>query len=281
MLFKYQATDNSSVKLSYSRTVQNLHLVSNTVASSPLDIWTPSSYNIKPELADQVSAGYFRNFRNNLYEASAEVYYRDMDNSLDFINNAQTLLNENLPGSMVFGKARAYGAEFFVRKNEGRLNGWISYTLSKVERKTELFTGYYPARHDKTHALSLVGVYQWKPRISLSGTYSFATGTPTTMPDSKFEYMGYPVQYNSGERRNNYRIPAFHRLDLSATIKTKDRPGKKYKSEWVISTYNTTARKNPFSMYLRQNEDNPGQLEAVRFSVFGSIIPSVTWNFKF
>jgi hypothetical protein len=278
---KYQLNDQSSLKASYSRTVQNLHLISNTVASSPLDIWKPSSYNVKPEKADQFSAGYFRNFKNNNYEASAEVYYRSLDNQLDFINNAQTLLNENLVGSMVFGTGRAYGAEFLLRKNEGRLNGWISYTLSRAERKTELFNDYYPVRHDKTHALSLVGIYEVKPRVTLSGTYSFASGTPTTMPDSKFEFDGIPVQYNSLDVRNNYRIPAFHRLDVSATFRSKTKPGKKFSSDWVVSLYNATNRRNPFSIYLRQNEDNPSQLETVRLSIFGTVIPSVTYNFKF
>ena len=278
---KLQTSENSSVKASYSRTAQNLHLISNTISSSPLDIWAPSSYNVKPELADQVSAGYFRNFKNNKYEASAELYYRNLQNQLDFINNAQTLLNDNLPGVMVFGKGRAYGAEFLVRKNEGRFNGWLSYTLSRAERKTELYKDYYPVRHDKTHVLSLVGIYQLKPRITLSGTYNFASGTPTTMPDSKFEFEGIPVQYSSEDVRNNYRIPSFHRLDLSATFKRKIIPGRKYTSEWVISLYNATNRKNPFSVYMRQNEDNSANLEAVRFSVFGTVIPSVTWNFKF
>ncbi|MBC7914328.1 MAG: TonB-dependent receptor, partial [Pyrinomonadaceae bacterium] len=278
---KYQTGENSSVKASYSRTAQNLHLVSNTISSSPLDIWTPSSYAIKPELADQVSTGYFQNFKNNKYEASAEVYYRNLQNQLDFINNAQTLLNSNLPGSMVFGKGRTYGAEFLIRKNEGRFNGWLSYTLSRAERKTELFADYYPVRHDKTHALSLVGMYELKPRIHLSGTYSYASGTPTTLPDSRFEYDGIPVQYNSTHLRNNYRIPDFHRLDLAATFKNKIKPGRKYTSEWVVSMYNATNRKNPFSVYLRQNEKNPSQLEAVSLSIFGTVIPSLTWNYKF
>ena len=278
---KYQTSENSSLKAAYSRTIQNLHLVSNNISTSPLDIWVPSSYNVKPQLADQVSAGYFRNFKSNKYEASAEIYYRELQNQLDFINNAQTLLNSHLPGSMVFGRGRAYGAEFLIRKNEGRLNGWISYTLSRSERKTELFADYYPVRHDKTHALSLVGVYQLTPRINVSGTYSYASGTPTTMPDSKFEFDGIPVQYNSEDVRNNYRIPSFHRLDLAATFKRKTKPAKKFTSEWVVSMYNATNRKNPFSIYMRQNENNASQLETVRMSVFGTVIPSVTWNFKF
>ena len=278
---KYQTSENSSVKAAYSRTSQNLHLVSNNISTSPLDIWIPSSHNVKTQLADQVSAGYFRNFKNNKYEATAEIYYRELQNQFDFVNNAQTLLNAYLPGSMVFGKGRAYGAEFMIRKNEGRLNGWLSYTLSRAERKTALFTDYYPVRHDKTHVMSLVGVYELNPRINLSATYNYASGTPTTMPDSKFEFEGIPVQYNSGDVRNNYRIPSYHRLDLAATFKRKIKPGKKFSSEWVVSMYNATNRKNPFSIYMRQNENNASQLEPVRMSVFGTVIPSVTWNFKF
>jgi len=281
MAVKVQAGAAASIKASYSRTAQNLHLISNTVSSSPLDMWTPSSYNVSPETADQFSAGYFRNFKNNKYDVSAEIYYRLLYGQIDFINGAETLLNDHLAGDMVFGKGRAYGAEFFIRKNEGRLNGWLSYTLSRAERKTELYNDYYPVRHDKTHAVSLVAVYQLKPRISLSGTYNFASGTPTTLPDSRFEFEGIPVQYNSGNFRNNYRIPAYHRLDLAATFKGKEVPGRRVNSEWVVSLYNAMARRNPFSLYLRQSEENRQQLEAVRFSVFGSVIPSVTWNFKF
>ncbi len=278
---KVKVGEDASVKASYSRTAQNLHLISNTVASSPLDIWKPSSYNVKPELSNNFSTGYFRNFNNNKYEFSTEVYYRTMSNQLDFINNAQTLLNDTLPASMVFGDGRAYGAEFFVKKNEGRLNGWISYTLSKVEKKNELQAGYYPARFDKRHVVSMVGIYQLKPRISLSATYNFSSGTPTTMADRRFEFDGIPVQYNSTDLRNNYRIKAYHRLDLSATFKKRVIPGKKYTSEWVVSLYNATNRRNPFSVYVRQKEDSPANLEPVQFSVFGTLIPSATWNFKF
>ncbi|PWG79757.1 TonB-dependent receptor [Pararcticibacter amylolyticus] len=280
---KIKTGEDASVKASYSRTAQNLHLVSNTISSSPLDIWTPSSYNVKPETADQVSAGYFRNFKENLYEASVELYYRKLDNQMDFIDGAETLLNEDLPGDMLFGKGRAYGAEFYVKKNSGRLNGWLSYTLSRTERKIDGINNYeyYPAKYDKTHFVSLVGMYQLKPRITLSGTYNFATGVPATLPDGKFEYDGFPVQYNSGNFRNNYRIPAYHRLDLSATFKKKPVPGRKYTSEWVVSLFNALNRKNAFSVYVKPNEDRPAELETVRFSMFGAVIPSVTWNFKF
>ncbi|WP_069660460.1 TonB-dependent receptor [Arcticibacter eurypsychrophilus] len=280
---KIKTGEDASIKASYSRTSQNLHLISNTISSSPLDIWTPSSYNVKPETADQVSTGYFRNFFNDKYEASAEVYYRKLNNQIDFIDGAETLLNEDLPGDMLFGKGRAYGSEFYLKKNSGRLNGWVSYTFSKTERQIEGINNaaFYPAKYDKTHALSVVAVYQLKPRILLSGTYSYATGVPTTLPDGRFEFDGLPVQYNSGNFRNNYRIPDYHRLDVSATFKKKVIPGRKFTSEWVVSLFNALNRKNAFSVYPRQVEDRPADLETIRFSMFGSVIPSVTWNFKF
>lgn len=280
---KVRTGEDASVKASYSRTAQNLHLVSNTISSSPLDIWTPSSYNVKPETADQVSAGYFRNFKENKYETSVELYYRKLYNQMDFVDGAETLLNEDLPGDMLFGAGRAYGAEFYLKKNTGRLNGWISYTLGKTERKIDGINNneYYPAKYDKTHSLVLVTVYQLKPGITLSGTFNFATGTPATLPDGQFEYDGFPIQYNSGNFRNNYRIPSYQRLDLSATFKKKELPGRKYTSEWVVSLFNALNRKNAFSVYLRPDEDHPETLETVRFSMFGSIIPSVTYNFKF
>lgn len=280
---KIQTSKDASVKASFGRTAQNLHLVSNTISSSPLDIWTPSSYNVKPEIADQGSIGYFKSLKNNKYEASFELYYRKLHNQIDFIDGAETLLNEDLPGDMLFGNGRAFGSEFYLKKNTGRLNGWISYTLSRTERKINGINNdlYFPAKYDKTHSLVLVAVYELKPRIVLSGTYNFASGVPATLPDSRFEFDNFPVQYNSGNSRNNYRIPSYHRLDLSATFKKKPVPGRKFTSEWVVSMFNALNRRNAFSLYVRQNEDHPTELETVRFSMFGSVIPSVTWNFKF
>jgi len=280
---KIQAGEEASVKASFSRTAQNLHLVSNTISSSPLDIWTPSAYNVKPEIADQGSIGYFKNLKDNKYEASVELYYRKLYNQIDFIDGAETLLNEDLPGDMLFGNGRALGSEFYLKKNTGRLNGWISYTLSRTERKINGINNdaYFPAKYDKTHSLVLVAVYELKPRIVLSGTYNFASGIPATLPDGRFEFDNFPVQYNSENSRNNYRIPSYHRLDLSATFKKKPVPGRKFTSEWVVSMFNALNRRNAFSMYVRQNEDRPTELETVRFSMFGSVIPSVTWNFKF
>lgn len=280
---KIPAKENASVKLSYSRTAQNLHLVSNTISTSPLDMWTPSSYNIKPEAADQFSGGYFRNFYNDKFETSVELYYRKLYNQTDFVDGAETILNEDQPADMLFGTGRAYGAEVYVRKNAGRLNGWLSYTLSRTERKIDGINNnlYFPARYDKTHSLAMVAVYQLKPRIILSATYIYTSGAPVTLPSERFEYQGFPVQYSSSNSRNNYRIDAYHRADISAIFKRKTIPGKRYSSEWVVSLFNAFNRRNTFSVFLRQNEERPADLEAVRFAMFGTIIPSVTWNFKF
>jgi hypothetical protein len=280
---KFQTSASSAVKASYTRTVQNLHYVSNTIAASPLDIWIPSSANVKPQLADQVSAGYFYAHGDNVWEASAEVYYRDLKNQIDFISGAETLLNDHLPGDMLFGNGRAYGSEFMLRKNTGRLNGWISYTLSRSERKINGINNneYYPVKYDKTHSLSIVGIYEWRPRTVFSATFNFATGTPVTLPDSRFDFDGYPVQYNASNSRNQYRNQAYHRLDLSATFKGKTVPGRRYQSEFVVALYNSLGRKNPYSMFFRQNEDVHTNTEAVRYAVIGSVIPSFTWNFKF
>jgi len=280
---KLQISSLSAIKASYTRTSQNLHYVSNTMASSPLDIYIPSSANVKPQLADQLSAGYFHAAENNSWEASAEVYYRDLKNQIDFISGAETLLNKNLEGDMLFGKGRAYGSEFFVKKNAGRLKGWVSYTLSRTERKIDGINNneFFPAKYDKTHVLSLVSIYELKPRISLSATLNYASGTPATLPDARFNFDGFPVQYNSANSRNNYRQPSYNRLDFAATFRGKQVLDRKYHSEFVVSVYNALNRKNPYSVYFRQNEDSQLQNEAVRYTVIGSIIPSVTWNLNF
>ncbi|WP_423146198.1 TonB-dependent receptor [Rubrolithibacter danxiaensis] len=280
---KYQTNESSALKASYTRTAQNLHFVSNTIAASPLDIWIPSSVNVKPEVADQLSAGFFYNNNDKNWEASAEVYYRRMYNQIGFISGAEVLLNDQLEGDMLFGKGRAYGTEFFFRKNTGRATGWISYTLSRTERKINSINNnrYYPAKYDRTHSLSLVGIYDWKPRTSFSAVFNFATGTPATFPGSRFDFQGFPVQYNNTNSRNNYRVPSYHRLDLSVTLKGKEVDGRRYRSEFVIALYNAYGHKNPYSIFFRQNEKILSQTEAVRYSVIGSVVPSLTWNFKF
>ena len=280
---RYTLSETSSLKASYTRTVQNLHLLSNTTASSPLDVWSPSTNNIKAEHADQVALGYFRNFHQNDYEASVEVYGKKMDNQVDYINGANVLLNDQLEADLLYGRGRAYGAEFYVKKNVGKLTGWVSYTLSRSERQINGINNnnWYVTKYDKTHNLSVVGIYALSPRWALSGAFTYGTGIATTMPDSRYSYQGLVVPNVNGDVRNNYRVPAYNRLDLSATWQQKKNAGRRWQGEWVFSLYNAYGRRNAYSTFLRQNKDNPQQTEAVRLSIFGAPLPSVTYNFKF
>lgn len=282
---KYSLDEFSSLKFSYNRMAQYIHLISGTTAASPTDVWTPSTKNIKPELADQVALGYFRNFKDNTIEASAEVFYKTMTNQIDYVDGSELLLNKNLEADLIYGKGRAYGLELYVKKNAGRFTGFTSYTISKSERKIEGLNNneYYNAKYDKTHILSIVGSYEATKRLSLSANFNYSTGVATTFPNSRYEYQGIIIPHNSDNSRNNYRVPAYHRLDIAATLKNKIKEGKKYQSEWVFSIYNVYARRNAYSIYFRQNSDDPSNVktEALRLSVFGSMLPSVTYNFKF
>lgn len=225
---KYELNEKSSIKASYMRTVQYLNLISNTAASIPLDVWTPATNNIKPQIADQIALGYFRNFgKDNQFEASAEVYYKDMQNQIDYVDNADLLLNPILEGSLLNGKGRAYGLELFIRKRTGRFNGWISYTLARSER---LIPGlsedqWFPNRFDRTHAASIVASYDISKRVSFNSTLFYGSGTPVNLPTSKFLSGNNFVPHSPQNIRNNIRIPDFLRLDVSVTLrkKTKNR----------------------------------------------------------
>ncbi len=276
-------TSNASIKASYNRTSQYLHLLSNTAASSPLDVWTLSGINIKPEKADQVALGWFQNFQDNTYEASVELYYKKLYNQIDYVPASDLLLNEYFTGDLLFGKGRAYGAEFYVKKNKGRLTGWVSYTLSRTERLVESINndGWFPARFDKPHNITAVAIYELNKRLSLSSNFTIQSGTPATFATNRYTVGGLVIGNNYNGMRNNSRIPAYHRLDLAATLKAKKKLFKVGEGEWVFSVYNVYNRRNPFSVYTRMNEDNPLKAEAVRYSVIGNFIPSVTYNFKF
>lgn len=282
---KYDLTETSSIKASYNRMAQYIHLVSNTTASTPLDVWTPSTNNIKPQISDQIALGYFRNFgKNNMYEASAETYYKDMQNQIDYVDGANLRLNEFIEGEVLTGVARAYGLELYVKKAKGKLTGWVSYTLARTERQvTGINRGeWYPNRFDKTHNLNVVVNYQLTPRFDVSATFTLMTGTPATFPTNRFAIQEYGnIPQNSFDQRNNYRIPAYHRLDLSATLYPKKKEGRKWEYFWVFSVYNVYNRDNPFSVYFRQNPDNANITEAVQFSVLARVIPAVSFNFKF
>jgi len=262
---------------------QYLHLISNTAASIPLDVWTPSTNNIKPQLADQIAFGYFKNFgKKTDYETSVEVFYKDMQNQIDYIDGAELLLNTALETQLLNGRGRAYGAEFYVKKNAGKLTGWISYTLSKSERKVDGINQnqWYANRFDRRHNFNIIASYALSERWSLSANFVYASGTPITLPTTKYSVAGLKnIPQNPNDKRNNIRIPDYHRLDFSGTLKGKKRP--RWEGEWVFSVYNTYARENAFSIYATQSFKDTNTPSIVRFSVIGSVIPSVTYNFKF
>ncbi len=280
---KYELNDESSIKASYNRTAQYIHIVSNTAAATPLDIWTPSTNNIKPQLADQVALGYFRNFKNNMYETSVEVYYKAMQNQLDYVDNAQLLLNKYLEQDLLQGVGRAYGVEFFVRKTKGKLTGMLSYTLSKTQRKVIGISNdqWFSNKYDRPNNVSLVLSYTFNKRWDISTNYVFISGTPNTFPDSRFQVQGYTQGYNTSGLRNNVRNTVYHRWDLSATYNFKKNDRRRWQSSIVLSVYNVYARRNAFAIYFQANKDNPIQTQAVRYSIVGSFIPALTYNFKF
>jgi hypothetical protein len=288
---KYQLTPSSSIKASYNFMTQYIHLISNTTASNPLDVWTPSTNNIKPETGNQFVLGYFKNLRNNEYEASAEVYYRATEDQIEYIDGADLLINQFLEADLESGIGRAYGLELSLRKNSGRLTGWFSYTLGRSELKVEGINrgDWYPTRFDQTHNISVTGNYEINDRWSLSSNFSYITGTPTTFPTSRFEMQYYVVPHNVNDSRNNIRIENYHRLDISATWKGKKvKKGKDRKNEdyWVFGVYNLYGRENPFSVYFSQGTDRPVIGEPIptrgtKVAIIGSIIPAISYNFKF
>jgi hypothetical protein len=279
----YTINDKSSIKLGYNRMAQYLHIVSNTAASTPLDIYTPVTNNIKPLIADQITLGYFRNFKENMFESSAEIYYKDLQNQLDYVDNANLLLNKYLEADLVQGKGRAYGAELYLKKSKGKLNGWVSYTLSKTERQVRGISNdeWFLSKYDRTHNVNTVLIYDLNKRFSFSANFVFQTGTPATFPTAKVEIQGYVIPYNTENKRNNYRNTAYHRADIGITYNFKKNDRRRYKQTIVVSVYNVYNRRNAFSTYFRNNPDYPVNTEAVRYSVVGSFIPAITYNFKY
>jgi hypothetical protein len=268
----------SSIKASYTRNSQNLHLMSNSTAASPTDLYIMNSKTVKPEIADQFAAGYFRNFRNNRYEFSAEIYYKWMENQIEYRSGTDLRGNNNVEADLLFGDGRSYGLELFLKKNAGDLSGWIGYTLSRTERRFEQIGEgtWFLGKQDRTHDLSLVGIYRLNPRWTFSSTFVYNTGNAVTFPAGKYMLNGETVFYYSS--RNSNRMPDYHRLDLSATLEAK--PGKKLQSSWSFGLYNVYNRQNAFLIDFEEHPDDPGRTQAVQTSLFG-IIPSVTWNFKF
>ena len=274
----YNFSDASSVKASYNRNTQNIHILTNSNTSSPTDQYIMSSNNILPELADQLALGYFRNGKNNEFEFSSEVYYKWLDNQIDYRDGAELIANSNVEGELLYGTGRAYGLELYAKKTKGRVTGWISYTISKTERKfDEINKGqYYPARQDRTHDVALVVIYTLNKRWTFSGNYIYNTGNAVTYPAGKYNLGGLTTYYYTA--RNANRMPHSERLDLSVTL--KGRETKKFSSSWNFSAYNALARENPYAISFRDKEDDPTRTEAVQIALF-KIIPSITWNFKF
>jgi len=283
LAINYTINDKSSIKFGYNRMSQYLHIVSNTAASTPLDIYTPATNNVKPLIADQITLGYFRNLKDNMFETSAEVYYKNLQNQLDYVDNSNLLLNRYLEADLIQGKGRAYGLELYVKKTRGKLNGWVSYTLSKTERKVTGISNndWFLSKYDRTHNINTVLIYDLNKRLSFSANFLFQTGTPATFPNVKIELQGYSIPYNTEGTRNNYRNTPYHRADIGVTYHFKKNETRRYKQTLVLSVYNVYNRRNAFSIYFRENKDIPGTTEAVRYSVIGSIVPAITYNFKF
>jgi hypothetical protein len=275
----YQFNPTSSVKASYVRNTQNLHLISNSTSSTPTDKWLASTNLIKPEISDQVSLGYYKNLFDNNYELTVEGYYKTMENQIDYKDGANVYTSSNaIESELLYGKGRSYGLEVLFKKKKGRFTGWLSYTLSKTERKIDGINNneWYNARQDRTHDIAIVGTYQLNKKWVLSANWVYYTGDAITFPAGKYKVDDQTVFYYT--KRNGYRMPAYHRLDIGATWKLKET--KKWSHELSFSVYNAYGRENAYTIYFRDGKDDPSKTEAVRVALF-KFIPSISYNFKF
>ncbi len=282
-------TESSSIKVGYNRMYQYIQQVSNTTAALPTDRWQLSSPYIRPQYADQFSAGYFLNLSNDAIETSAEVYYKDVRNATDYKSGVNLLLSAAPESAMLQGKGRAYGMELMAKKNKGKLTGWVSYTFSQTHLKINgnfpeesiNHGNWYAANYNKPHTLNLVASYQTRPRTSFSANFTYSTGRPVTYPQDKYLVQGVFIPNYTG--RNDERIPDYHRLDVSLTIKENPAQKSRWKSSWVFSIYNLYGRKNAYSIFFkpRSNAIYNKKADAYKLSVFGTIFPSITYNFKF
>lgn len=272
----YVLNESSSLKAAYNRNYQYLHLLENSNSGTPTDLWIPSTQLIQPQTADQVAVGYFKNFDDNKYEFSVESYYKVLGNQVDFEDGGTSINNPDIESDLVFGQGRAYGLEFYLKKKKGDFTGWISYTLAKSERQFDAINdgSWFSARQDRTHDLSIVGMYQLSPKWSLSGSFVYYTGDAVTFPVGKYFVDGSLV--NLYGDRNSERMPDYHRLDLGATYIMKDTD--KFYSDLNFSIYNVYDRKNAYSIDFEL--DGNGNTQANKLALFG-IVPSVTWNFNF
>lgn len=282
----YSLNDHQSIKASYNRMSQYIHLISNTASVSPLDIWAPSDQYLKPEILDQVAIGYFQNFKNDAYSLEAEAFYKKIKNKADYIDGASLIAHKAIERVLLNGEARSYGLEVMLKKNTGKLNGWISYTLSKAEQRTPGRTPgepginegkWYRANYDKRHNLAVTAAYDFTDKWSFGGIFTYQTGRAATFPNGKYQYQGITVA--SYGLRNESSLAAYHHLDISATYKPRPNKKKGWRAEWVFSIYNLYNRNNAASYSFGQNTES-GKSEAKRISIFG-IVPGITYNFKF
>jgi hypothetical protein len=274
----YQLNAFSSLKASYSRNTQSLHQLYSSSINTPTDKWVATNNIIKPEISDQVSLGYLRNLWSNAYEFSAEAYYKEMKNQVDYRDGANVRSNDAIEPQLLFGKGRAYGIEFLLRKRAGRLTGWLGYTLSRSEKQIQGINDgdWYNARQDRTHDISMVGIYDLSKKWVVSATFVYYTGNAVSFPSGKYIIDKQVVFLYT--RRNGYRMPAYHRLDLSATYRFEKH--KNFSSELALGLYNAYGRENPYAITFRQNAADPTRAEAVQTSLF-KYVPSVSYNFKF
>ena len=278
LAINYQLSSEAAVKASYNRIYQFIHLLSNSTSSTPTDVWLPSSDNVKPQISDQWSVGYFRNMKKNLFESSVEVYYKNLQNQIDYKNGADLVFNSTVEAELVYGRGWAYGAEFLFKKNYGKLTGWLGYTWSKTMRQFDQVNNGnpFPARQDRRHDVSIVTMYNLSRKVNISVTWVYNTGNAVTFPNGKYIIDGRTIGYYT--QRNGYRMPDYHRLDMGLTWIRKQTA--RYESSWNFSVYNVYGRENAYFISFRQNKDNPDQTEAVQISLF-KFIPSVSYKFKF
>ena len=282
----YEVNENVALKVNYNRMVQYMQLVSNTASPTPLDVWTPSDNYIKPQIADQFAIGYFQNIKNGDYTLEIESFYKKVKNRIDYIDGADLIANDAIEQVILNGQMRSYGLEIMAKKNAGKINGWVAYTLSRSEQqtpgRTSAETGinngnWYLSAYDKTHNLAITGTYNFSKKWNFGANFTLQSGQPVTFPNGKYEFQGVTVP-NYGLRNEN-RLPTYHRLDVSATLIPQNQSHKKYSYEWVFGIYNIYSRNNAASIRFRENSET-GKNEALRLSIFG-IVPSVSFNFKF
>ncbi|MDG2464355.1 MAG: TonB-dependent receptor [Crocinitomicaceae bacterium] len=278
IFMSYIYSKTASIKGGYARNVQNLHLISNTVSTSPTDVWLPTTINVKPEISDQVSLGWFKNFKQNKYEFSSEMYYKWMQNQIDYRNGANTQANDLLEGELLYGVGRAYGIEFLLKKKTGKFTGWVGYTLSRTEKKIDQINSneWYLARQDRLHDLSVVGIYDFNKKWTASAAFVYSTGNAVTFPTGKYTIDEEVVFVYSS--RNGDRMPDYHRLDLALTYNIAKH--KRFESSWSLSIYNAYARRNAYLIEFEENPNDANKTQVVQTTLF-RIVPTVTYNFKF